>query len=153
VPTGYLTTHAIHEFLVLGYKIRKTARNTQKADRTRKLFVQHGSSNYGCAVVPDMAIDGAFDETVKGVSAVAHSASVMSFDKDPSKVIPITVARVTTVLKAAAKREESQAIRLHVTLCGRNLAKAGMKFHIGSSTWNKESVKAASGTPYENGRE
>jgi uncharacterized protein YbjT (DUF2867 family) len=87
--TGYLATHIIHEFFVLGYKVRKSARNTQKADHTRKLFVQHGSSNYDCTVVPNMATDGAFDEAVKGASAVVHSASVISFNKDPNKVIPI----------------------------------------------------------------
>lgn len=103
--TGYLATHIIYEFFVLGYKVRKSAHNTQKADHTRKLFVQHGSSNYDCTVVPNMATDGAFDEAVKSASAVVHSASVISFDKDPNKVIPITVARVTTALKAAAKEK------------------------------------------------
>jgi uncharacterized protein YbjT (DUF2867 family) len=104
--TGYLATHLIHEFFVLDYKVKKSARNTQKADHTRKLFVQHGSSNYDCTVVPNMATDGAFEEAVKGASAVVHSASVISFDKDPNKVIPITAVRVTTVLKSCHEREE-----------------------------------------------
>jgi hypothetical protein len=48
----------------------------------------------------------------------------MSFEKDPSKVIPITVARVTAVLKANAK-EKSVKRFAYVILCDHNLAKAG----------------------------
>jgi nucleoside-diphosphate-sugar epimerase len=102
--TGYFATHTIHEFFVLGYKVKKSARYTQKADHTRKLFVQHGSSNYDRTVVLNIAIDRAFGETVKGASTVVHSASVISFDKDPNKVIPITVVRVTTVLKGRREK-------------------------------------------------
>lgn len=105
--TGYLATHIIHELFVLGYKVRKSAHNTQKADHIRILSVQHGSSDYDCTFPPNMATDGAFDEVVKGASAVVHSASVISFDKDPNKVISITVARVTTVLKPLLRRRVS----------------------------------------------
>jgi hypothetical protein len=52
-----------------------------------------------------MATDGAFDEAVKGVSVVVRSASVISLEKDPSEVIPITVAGVTAVLKADTKEK------------------------------------------------
>lgn len=120
--TGYLATHIIYEFFVLGYKVRKSARNTQKADHTWKLFVQHGSSNYDCTVVPNMATDGAFDEAVKGASAVVHSASVISFDKDPNKVILI---RVTTVLKAAAKERSVKRFVYTLPSVTATFAKAG----------------------------
>jgi nucleoside-diphosphate-sugar epimerase len=150
--TGYLATHIIHEFFVLRYKVRKSAHSTQKADHIRKLFVQHGSSNYDCTVVPNMATDGASDEAVKSASAVIHSASVISFDKDPNKVIPITAARVTTVLKAAAKEKSVKRFGYMLPSVTATFPQPGIKFHIDSSTWNEESVKASSGTPYDNDR-
>ena len=150
--TGYLTTHIIHEFFVLGYKVRKSARNTQQADHTRVLFVQHGSSNYDCTIVPNTATDSVFDEAVKSASAVEHSASIISSDKHPNKVIPITVARVTTVPKAAAEEKSAKRFVYMLSSVTATMPKPSMKFHIGGSTWNEESIKAASGSPYENGR-
>jgi hypothetical protein len=32
--------------------------------------LSNGPTNYNCAIVPDMALEGAFDEAVKVVSAV-----------------------------------------------------------------------------------
>jgi nucleoside-diphosphate-sugar epimerase len=136
--TGYLATHIIHEFFVLGYKVRKSARNTQKADHTRKLFVQHGSSNYDCTVVPNIATDGTFDEAVKSAGAVVHSASVISFGRDLNKVIPIAVARATTALKAAAKEKSVKRFVYMLPPVAATLPKPGMKFHIDRSTWNEE---------------
>jgi nucleoside-diphosphate-sugar epimerase len=140
--TGYLATHIINEFLMVGYKVIGTARNSEKADQTRELFAQYGSSNYDC-VVPDMAADGAFDEAVKGISAFVHTASVTSFDKDLNKVIPTTVAGVTTALKAAAKEKSVKRFVFTSSSVAATLPKPGKKFHIDSSTWNEESVKVA----------
>jgi nucleoside-diphosphate-sugar epimerase len=152
--TGYLATHIINEFLTFGYKVIGTARNGEKADRTRQLFAQYGSSNYDCAVVPDMAVDGAFDEAAKGVSAVIHTASIMSFDKDPNKVIPQAVAGITTALKAAAKERSVKRFVYTSSSVAATLSKPGKIFYIDSTTWNEESVKAAwEPAPYEDGRE
>lgn len=82
-----------------------------------------------------------------------HSASVISFDKDPNKMIPITVARVTTVLKAAAKEKSAKPFVYMLPSVTTTMPKPSMKFHIGGGTWNEESVKAASGSPYEDGRQ
>jgi hypothetical protein len=78
----------------------------------------------------------------RGVSAVVHNAFVMSFEKDPSKVIPITVARVTAVLKANAKEKSVKRFAYMSSSVITTLPKPGMKFHI---DWNKESIEAASG--------
>ena len=151
--TGFVATHIINEFLALGYKVIGTARNTDKADRTRKLFSHYGSSNYTCTVVPDMAIDGAFDEAVKGVSAVVHTASVLSFDKDPNTVIPATIAGTMAALKAAASEKGVKRFVYTSSSVAATLPKPGQRFHIDCNTWNEESVKAAwAPPPYEDAR-
>ena len=103
--TGFLATRIINEFLIFSYKVVGTARTAEDAGRTRKLFAKYEPSNYDCTVAPEMAVDGAFDEAVKGVRAVAHTATVMSFDKNPNKVTLATIAGTMTALKAANKEK------------------------------------------------
>lgn len=146
--TVYLATNIINEFLTFGYKVVGTARNSEKADRTRKHFAQYGSTNYDCAIVPDMPIDGAFDEPVKGISAVVRTASFISLEKDPNKVILTTVAGVTTALKAAAKENTAKPFVFISSSFSATLPKSRENFHIDSTTWNEESVKAAWEPPH-----
>lgn len=77
-----------------------------------------------------MATDGAFDEAVKGVSVVVRSASVISLEKDPSEVIPITVAGVTAVLKADTKEKSVKRFVYMPSSVTTTLPKLSMKFHI-----------------------
>ena len=151
--TGYVASHIVNEFLALGYKVRGAARNEEKAARTHKLWAKYGSSNYETVIVPDMSVDGAFDEAVNGVSAVVHVASVLSFDKDPNNVVPQTVAGTMTALKAAAKEESVKRFVYTSSSVAATLPKPNTKFHIDSKTWNDEGVKNAwAPPPYEEER-
>ena len=42
-----------------------------------------------------MVDEGAFDDAVKGVSGICHTASVMTFSDKPDEVIPPVVCCVT----------------------------------------------------------
>lgn len=152
--TGYIASHIVNEFLISGYKVRGTARSSEKAERTRKLYSKYGDYNYECTIVPDMAADGAFDEAVKGVSAFVHTASVLTFDNDPSKVIPQTIAGTVAALKAAAKEKTVKRFVYTSSSTAASAPKPNKKFHIDSNTWNEEDVRDAwAPPPYENGRE
>ncbi|RDW59962.1 hypothetical protein BP6252_13049 [Coleophoma cylindrospora] len=59
--------------------------------------------------VSDLAATGAFDESVKGMSAVLHVASITSFDPDPNKVVPQTVAGATSILHASLQQPSMKA--------------------------------------------
>jgi len=55
-------------------------------------------------VIPDITIPGAYDEVVKDVDAIIHSASPVVFTwQDPSEIIDPAVKGATSILTSAAK--------------------------------------------------
>ncbi len=100
-----------------------------------------------------MSVDGAFDEAVKAVSAVVHVASVLTFDKNPNKVVPQSVAGAMIALKAAAKEKGFKRFIYTSSSSASPLPKPNTKFHIDRSNWNDEAIKAAwAPPPYEEGK-
>jgi nucleoside-diphosphate-sugar epimerase len=71
---GYLATWVVKKYLEAGYSVRGTVRSL-----SRSAFLVDKFANYGdrfeLVAVEDITKDGAFDEAVKGVDAIAHTAS------------------------------------------------------------------------------
>ena len=66
--TGYIGTHIVDQLLLAGYHVRGTVRDDRKAAWTTALFSErHGPGKYSAIIVPEMSVDGAFDEAVKGI--------------------------------------------------------------------------------------
>jgi nucleoside-diphosphate-sugar epimerase len=72
--SGFVATHVISAFLSAGYHVRGTVRSESKAESTAAVFPSF-KSQLSFVVVPDIAAPGAFDEPVKGVDGVIHTAS------------------------------------------------------------------------------
>jgi nucleoside-diphosphate-sugar epimerase len=71
---GYLATWVVKKYLEAGYSVRGTVRSL-----SRSAFLVDKFANYGdrfeLIAVEDITKDGAFDEAVRGVDAIAHTAS------------------------------------------------------------------------------
>jgi len=66
--TGFLGSHVADQFLEAGYEVRGTAREVSKADAIKKaLNSKYGEGRVEVVAVPDITIEGAFDEAVKGM--------------------------------------------------------------------------------------
>ncbi|KAJ5453712.1 uncharacterized protein N7458_004668 [Penicillium daleae] len=84
--SGYIATHVAKSFISHGYRVRGTVRNQETAEKVRETF----SQTPGCieiVIVPDIAKKDAFNEAVRDVDGVVHTASpffykVSDFDKD-----------------------------------------------------------------------
>lgn len=88
---GFIASHTALQFLQRGYRVRGTVRSLTKASwlLTHPLFKPYADN--GCLelfVVPDMVVPGAFDEAVKGMSAVAHIASVIIWEAEYFPFLP-----------------------------------------------------------------
>lgn len=64
---GYIASHIADQFIRHGYKVRGTVRNPKKS----AWLVPHFEKKYGVGkfelhVIPDMQVDGAYDEAIKG---------------------------------------------------------------------------------------
>jgi nucleoside-diphosphate-sugar epimerase len=84
---GFVAVHTIQQFLQRGYKVRGTVRDIEKSSwlvqDVFKFYADNGSLEL--VEVPDLGAEGAFDEAVKGMSAIAHVASITNFDPDQIK--------------------------------------------------------------------
>jgi nucleoside-diphosphate-sugar epimerase len=71
---GYLATWVVKKYLEAGYSVRGTVRSLSKSAFLNDKFGHYGN-RFELVVVDDITKDGAFDEAVKGVDAIAHTAS------------------------------------------------------------------------------
>lgn len=64
---GLLGSHVVDQFLRMGYKVRATVRNPSKETWATETFGKlYGKENFELVAVPEMEVDGAYDEVVKG---------------------------------------------------------------------------------------
>ena len=75
---GYLAVWVVKNYLEAGYSVRGTVRSLSKSAFLTDIFSKYGD-RFELVVVEDITKDGAFDEAVKGVDAIAHTASPFHF--------------------------------------------------------------------------
>ncbi|KZL85222.1 nad dependent epimerase dehydratase [Colletotrichum incanum] len=99
---GYLGSHVADQFLKYGYNVRGTVRDVNKSDWLCSLFEgKYGKGRFELLAIPDISVEGAYDEVVNGTSAFIHVAAVVGLNPDPNQVIPIAVSGSLNALKAA----------------------------------------------------
>jgi len=76
---GYLATWVVKKYLEAGYSVRGTVRSLTKSAFLNDKFAQYGDQ-FELVVVEDITKDGAFDDAVKGVDAIAHTASPFHYN-------------------------------------------------------------------------
>ncbi|RBR12483.1 uncharacterized protein FIESC28_08607 [Fusarium coffeatum] len=152
--TGFVAGHVTRQHLQRGYKVRGTVRDPAKAEWLTEHFKSYADiGSYVLVKVPDLSIPCAFDEAVKGVSAIAHIASVLDFDPNPNNVIPQTVGGVTSVLDSASKEPSVNRFVFTSSIVAAVFPTADQEDVIDRNSWNEFSVKEAwAPPPYEPSR-
>lgn len=80
---GFIAAWIVKYLLENGYSVRGTVRNKEKAAYFTTLYkdaVDSGRLEY--CTVPDFLAPGAFDEAVKGVDAIIHTATPVTLKAD-----------------------------------------------------------------------
>ncbi|KAJ7487923.1 hypothetical protein FB451DRAFT_1362547 [Mycena latifolia] len=101
--SGFLATQIILILLDRSWKVRACVRNPSKADAWRAKFPMFSADQLEFVSVPDMQVDGSFDDAVKGCEVVFHTASPFNFvfkDNEKDMLIPAKLGALT-LLKAA----------------------------------------------------
>ncbi|KAF2794978.1 NAD(P)-binding protein [Melanomma pulvis-pyrius CBS 109.77] len=103
---GYIAAQTTKYFLDAGHSVRGTVRKLASAkpllEKALKDYAEAGK--FTVVEVPDITADGAFDEAVKDVTAIAHLASPVSFFfKDPEPVLHAAINGTKTLLNSALK--------------------------------------------------
>ncbi|OCF75587.1 hypothetical protein I204_04444 [Kwoniella mangroviensis CBS 8886] len=101
--SGFIASHVAKAFLDEGYNVRGTVRSASKGDYLVILF-KNTKGKFEYVIVGDIAKEGAFDEAVKGVDGVAHTASPVTFAaKRPEDLFVPSVNGTVNVLKSIKK--------------------------------------------------
>lgn len=153
--TGFIASHTALEFLRLGYKVRGTVRDAVKAKwLTEDTFRQYAKSqDLEVVVVADMSLENAFDEAVKGVTAVVHLATINTWDANPNNVIPQTATGALNALRAASNEPSVRRFVYTSSSVAAILPTPGVEFDVDSTSWNDTALKLAwAPPPYEQSR-
>jgi len=71
---GFLALHIVKQLLEQGYSVRGTVRSASKGEWIKNKFSEFGDK-IECVTVEDITKAGAFEEAIKGMDAVVHTAS------------------------------------------------------------------------------
>ncbi|KAH7018697.1 hypothetical protein B0J12DRAFT_688386 [Macrophomina phaseolina] len=141
---GLIGGQVADKFLESGYKVRGTVRDTKKNAWISELFDErYGKGKFELVCVPDMSVDGAYDEVKKGVSAFIHVASVLSWDTNPNNVIPPVVNGALVAAKAAASEPSIKRFVLTSSSWSTIMPIADTKIVVDENTWDDAAVEGA----------
>ncbi|KLU84618.1 hypothetical protein MAPG_03658 [Magnaporthiopsis poae ATCC 64411] len=100
---GYIAAQTAAALLAAGYSVRGSVRKSSSAAQVVAALAKYGD-RLEVVEVPDITAPGAFDEAVKGVTAVAHLATPVSLSfGDPAPVLKTAVEGTTRVLESSVK--------------------------------------------------
>ncbi|MCJ1277451.1 methylglyoxal reductase (NADPH-dependent) gre2 [Puttea exsequens] len=117
--SGFVAAHVLNSLLYHGYAVRGTVRSEATAEKVRKThshLLNGDSSRLSFAIVQDVAQEGAFDDAVKGVDGVIHTASpfVTTVEDNERDLLNPAVKGTTQILHAVAKHAP-QVKRITIT--------------------------------------
>jgi len=143
--TGNVATQVTKQFLERGYKVRGIVRDLSKAswlvNDVFKPYADRG--DFELAHVPDLAADHAFDKAVKGISAIAHVASVVTFSPELNEVIPQTIKGATGILEAAMNEPSVREFVYTSSVVAATLVTLGNTTYVDESTYNDAEIQLA----------
>jgi nucleoside-diphosphate-sugar epimerase len=105
--SGFIAAHVLDILLEHGHSVVTTVRSEEKAQKIKEAHPNTPTSKLDFRIVPDIAVEGAFDEAVKipGLEAVIHTASPFHFNVTDVKkdLLDPAIIGTTGILKAIKK--------------------------------------------------
>ncbi|KAJ4826564.1 hypothetical protein Tsubulata_044794 [Turnera subulata] len=112
--SGFIGSWLIMRLLEQDYKVRATVRDPDNVKKVKHLLDLPKSKTHLTLWKADLAIEGSFDEAIKGCTGVFHVATPMDFEsKDPeacNEVIKPTINGVLDIMKACVKAKTVRRI-------------------------------------------
>ncbi|KAF8880900.1 hypothetical protein CPB84DRAFT_1792190 [Gymnopilus junonius] len=140
---GYIAMWVVRHLLERGYAVRGTVRSESKGKFVKEYFASLGhGDNLELVIVEDIEKEGAFDEAVKGVDAIAHTASPFHSNvKQPEEFLRPAIQGTVGMLKSALKNG-SKVKRIVVTSSTASILNPSDKPSVLSERdWNTSSPK------------
>jgi len=112
---GYIASVLGLHLLSKGYSVRGTSRRAASTEPLLKGPYAPYAERFKMYDVPDMTVDGAFDEAVQGVHGIFHTASPIDFSISTYEEMVIPAIRGTETLLASALKAGPQLTSVVIT--------------------------------------
>lgn len=147
--TGHVATHTVKQFLERGYRVRGTVRDLPNAAwLTEDVFKASSESGLlELVLVPDLGAKDAFNQAIRGASAIVHVASILTFAGDTDQVIRPVVNCVTSILEAALDEPSVKSFVYTSSVAAAVDYHPGVTAHVGRDSWNDRAVEVAYSQP------
>jgi len=136
--------HALTRNIVeRGFNVRAAVRNESKAIYLRDAFKTY-SDKLELVIVEDITIPGAFDEAVKGVTGIIHSASPLSGNDpliDPKALIEPAVNGTVGILNSAQKSPSVERVVVTSSVTALWDRTKQLPFVYTEDVWNIPAIK------------
>ncbi|KAF5353764.1 hypothetical protein D9757_012943 [Collybiopsis confluens] len=146
---GFIAAWIVRLLLQKGYTVIGTVRSEDKGLKMKEILKSNGlGEGFDFIVVSDIVKEGAFDEAVKGVDAVIHTASpvVLSSEGDPQvvEIIQPAVRGTRSILNSTLNHGNDTVRRLVFLSSTAAVLEVQLMPNIfNEENWNNESVKEA----------
>ncbi|KAJ7600746.1 hypothetical protein C8J56DRAFT_16655 [Mycena floridula] len=137
--SGYIAAWVVRSLLDRGYTVRGTVRSESKGQFLSQAF----GEKFEYVIVEDIMKDGAFDEAVKGVDAIEHTASPFYLDNidDPQELIGPAVRGTRGILESALKNGTSVKRIVITSSCAAVLSVHPTPKVFSELNWNEQALK------------
>ncbi|RDB23611.1 hypothetical protein Hypma_009300 [Hypsizygus marmoreus] len=139
---GFIATWIVGYLLEQGYSVRAAVRIAKKGEHLLRTYASYGDK-LKLVEVGDVSVDNAFDEAVKGVDGIIHTASPVGLYADePSEMIDPAVKGVVGILQSAQKHAGHQLARIVITSsCAAISHFSTVPITLSEADWNDGPVK------------
>ncbi|KAI0827010.1 NAD-P-binding protein [Trametes gibbosa] len=137
---GFIAVWVVKTLLEQGFSVRGTVRSESKAIHLRDVFKSFGDK-FEVVIVEDITKEGAFDDAVKDIDAIEHTASPFHFKADdPDELIGPAVHGTTGILKSALKYGTAVKRIVVTSSCAAVLTVGTTPRVYSEENWNEGSV-------------
>ena len=149
--TGFIAQHIVTDLVAKGYPVIGTVRSTEKGDRLKK----NAGELFSYEVVPDIQVEGAFDEALKKhpeIDIVLHTASPFHFKSvDHERDLLFPAVNGTKTVLAAIKAHAPPVKHVVLTSLYASIGTANLEVdpkQINTEqTWNQITWEEAKSDP------
>tara|TARA_R110002003_G_scaffold384_2_gene19221 strand:- start:18573 stop:19613 length:1041 start_codon:yes stop_codon:yes gene_type:complete len=156
--SGHIGSRVIIDALQAGHSIRAAVRSQAKADRVLaipSIQALNPGKKLEFAVVPDLLVDGAYDEAIKGATHVIHVASPIpdahkEGESYQTTLIDPAVKGTLNILEAAKKAGSVKRIVITSSVVAIVSWKDFTSGETGGTAFNEKSRTSFAPEPYDN---
>ncbi|KAK7036575.1 hypothetical protein VNI00_011508 [Paramarasmius palmivorus] len=138
---GYIASWIVGSLLKKGYIVRAAVRNESRGQQLIDTYRSYGSK-LQLYPVGNMQSEGAWDEAVKGVDAIMHTAAQVDLNTvEPADIIEPAVEGVLNILKSTLQYGSSVKRFIYTSTCAAIIDTSEDILTVTEADWNDKRIK------------